>query len=221
MKLNDFYGKLMREAAGEPSGGTPAGDAPAAAPAAPAGPDLSFIPETFIKDGKPDLGAFSEHYKTLTAPKEVPDAYEFALPADLKFNDMPDFSFEVDAANPLYGELGGILKELGAPKDAAPKMVGLLAKYEASVAKAAQEAMKKEVESLGPKGQDRITEVARLLDTRLPKEQAEALRAVSSSALAVQALEKLLGAPAMNSPSPTPQEPAADPYASRYPKTSK
>ena len=64
-----WYKELLREAPGDPAGGTPAPEAPPPQTdgAPPAGPDLSFIPADFHVDGKPDLAKFQASYQELVA----------------------------------------------------------------------------------------------------------------------------------------------------------
>lgn len=206
MKLNRSWQKEpLWEASGE---GAPSPDA-AVTPEPPAGPDLSFVPETFHVDGKPDLGKFAEHYGALTAAeaaraeaaKSIPEAYEFALPTDLKFEgmDLPEgFTFEMKPDDPVFqpllAELGGMLKEMGAPADAAPKAAAMIAKYEAAKYSKDYAAAKAEMAILGTPAQAeaRLSTVQRLLDARLPKDQAEAVRGLATSAKALMAIETLL-----------------------------
>ena len=230
MKLSDYTinGKLMRQVPLEGAPGaapvTPPTESP---PAAEAPVDLSFVPAEFLKDGKPDLGAFAEHYRTVTAPKELPETYDFALPADMTFDDLPEeHRPAIDLTNPLFTDLSATLKEMGAPADAGTKLTGLLAKYQAEQVKglmAAQDAYIKEQKTqLGPAAETRIKEVGRLLETKLPQDQADAIKgALGTSALAVRALEKLLGFRDLSTPNPQPPEEKSDPFASRYPTTSK
>lgn len=217
MKMNSFWTKLAREAEGV-TGGTPAAVEPA--PVVETAPDLSFIPADYHTDGKPDLGKFTSHYQELVtadmqrkeALAAVPEAYDFAVPADLKFDglDLPE-GFTVKAMvddaeiKPLYDELGSVLKEIGAPAGAAGKVAGLLAKYEAIKSSRAFAAAKAEKSALGtPEQADaRISAVTRRLDATLPKDQADALKSMTGSAKALQALEKLLG-PTGTTPTPTP-----------------
>ncbi len=206
------------------TGGTPpAAEPPVAAPA----PDLSFIPADYHTDGKPDLGKFTSHYQELVSAdvqrKEalaaVPEAYDFAVPADLKFDgiELPEgFTVQsmVDDAEikPLYDELSSVLKEVGAPAGAAGKVASLLAKYEAIKFSRTFAAAKAEKAALGtPEQADaRISAVTRRLEATLPKEQADALKAMTGSAKALQALEKLLGPASSATTTVTPAAGASD-----------
>lgn len=181
------------------------------------------MPETFHVDGKPDLGKFAEHYSTLTAAeaaraeaaKSIPEAYDFTLPADLKFEglDLPEgFAFEMKADDPafqpLLAELGGMLKEMGAPADVAPKAAAMIAKYEAAKYSQLHASAKTEMASLGTPAQAeaRLSTVQRLLQSKLPQEQAEALQGITMSAKALMAMETLLHA---NGATPLPVPPPA------------
>lgn len=194
-----------------------------------AGPDLSFIPADFHVDGKPDLGKFTEHYKTLAeaaaARPEVPETYDFAVPADLKL-DIPGLpegfkvalDTESEAMKPLFGELGGVLKEIGAPKDAGPKLMGVLAKYEASRVAAGELAIKADMAKLGDPARvaARQATLSRALETKLPKDEADVLKEmIGFSGGAIRALERLLTTPT-TTPTATPTAPSIDADLAAY-----
>ena len=135
MKLNNsFNSKINWQAPDLPSGD----------PAVPVetGPDLSFIPADYHVDGKPDVAKFAAHYQETIAEQArtaeqkaaVPEAYEFAIPADLKFEGLPaDYALELDTADPLFGELGGSLK-LTTPAEADSHVRGESEKWRRIVA---------------------------------------------------------------------------------------
>lgn len=219
MKMN-FYDKMRREAPTE--GAAAATDSQAASEAlatqsvaADPGPDLSFIPADYHVDGKPDLGKFAASYQEIVARDAqraeadaaasalVPEGdYDFALPEGLTFEglDLPE-GFKVDimadneAMKPLFSDLSGVLKELKAPQEAAGKLLGLLAKHQATQYSQAITAQRADLGRLGSAAQvdARISTVARVLDARLPSEEAAALKAMVSSGKALQALERLIG----------------------------
>lgn len=219
MKLNNFLSdKRVRNAPDAPAPNpnpsaepTPTADpAPPPVPSSDAGPDLSFIPSDYHVEGKPDLGKFNEHYQDLVARDaqyserlaEVPEdgVYDYALPEDFTFGDMdlPE-GFTVQLSDdpdiqPLLGELGEFLKDLGAPKAAGQKIAGLIARYEAAKISKGFAAHKAEMASLGtPAQQDaRIESIRRVMAARLPAEQVKALEAATTSAKGIQALEALL-----------------------------
>lgn len=216
--------KLMREA---PNEGTPAAE-PVAAPVQDAAPDLSFIPADFVSDGKPDLARFAEHYKTLAPKPEVPEAYEFALPADLKF-DLPDLpadfklalNAEDEAMKPLFGKLGGVLKDMGAPKEAATKLMGVLAEYEAHRAATGNAHINAQMAKLGDtaKVAQRQATLDRALETKLPADEAAELKEIIRfSAPSIRALERLLSAP-VTTPTPAPASPSVSADIEAYYKT--
>ena len=229
MKLN-FYEKLLREAPGEPSGGNPA-DTPPAPDATPAGPDLSFIPADFHVDGKPYLTKFSASYQELVArdaqraeaeaalKSQVPEGdYAFTLPEDLKFDGIelpPDFKVDLltedETMKPLFGELSSWMKGKNLPAAASTELMSLLAKYQAVQVSKAHAAMKSDLATLGTPAQveARIANVGRIVQGRLPKDQAEAVMSMTASAAAFRALETLLG-PTGTTPPPAPPPPKYD-----------
>lgn len=213
MKPTNFWSNKIRwQAPGEPAAAPPA---PEAAPAAPAPApvaeaiDTSFIPASFVKDGKPDVEAFKAHYEDLTKAPDIPDAYDFALPADLKLEGLPEgMTIEIDtkdpAMAPLFEDLTGILKAMKAPSAVAQQVTGLLAKYEAAKFSEALKVQQKEMDSLGPQATARIEAVTRAMQAALPEDQVAALQGVTKSAKALQAIEKLLGPRTLASPNPSP-----------------
>lgn len=212
MKLNNFLrDKRTMQAGGEAPAGaavaTEAPDAPAQEQAA--APDFSFIPEDFREGGNLNLEKFKAHYEGLAPKAEVPDAYDFTVPADLKIEGIPEgMSFAVDpAANePLFAELNATLKELGAPKEAGSKIGALLAKYEAGKFAAQVAEQRAEFATLGTEAvaTARLETVQRVLETSLPAEEAAALMGITKSAKALIGLEKLIGGKGLTSPTPLP-----------------
>jgi hypothetical protein len=218
MKLNNFLtDKRLRNA---PDGGTglppdPNAAPPAAtpAPAVPAssvpGPDLSFIPADYLVDGKPDTTKFSEHYTELVADaarradrlKEVPTdgVYDYTLPQDFSFGDLelPEgFTVQVSddpAIAPLLGELGTILKELDAPKEAGQKIAGLIARYEATKFADMLKAQAEDLKVLGTPAQVQARKDAlkRVIDSRVPADLAQAIHLDHASAAQIKVLEAL------------------------------
>lgn len=215
--------KMTRQIPGEPSGGNPAPE-PAPVPAPDAGPDLSFIPTDYHVDGKPDLSKFSAHYQDLVAADaqrreamaDVPEdgKYEFALPEGFAFDGIEGLpeGFAVELATddpdlqPLYAGLGEVLKEIGAPKAAAGKLAGLIAKYEAVQYQKAAKAAQAEMAKLGtPAQQDsRFAAVERGLATVMPAEEAKAVLGIVRTADALRGLERLLSPRSMTPPTPAP-----------------
>lgn len=213
MKRKNFWSdKIKWQVPGEPSGGAPDPEPqtpPASAPAAEA-IDVSFIPETFVKDGKPDIEAFKAHYADLTKAPDVPDAYDFALPDDFKLDGLPEgMTIDIDAADPvmapLFEDLTGILKGIKAPAAVAQQVTGLLAKYEAAKFSQALAEQQTQMDALGPQATARIEAVTRALQSVLPADQVTALQGVTKSAAALQAVEKLLGPRTLASPNPSPK----------------
>lgn len=184
---------------------------PAAVPDAAPSLDLSFIGETFIKDGQPDLEAFKAHYSDLIAEdarrREAPQPpqdgrYDFTLPADLDLGELtlPDGTSIVPATDdpalaPVFDEFGAFLHKQGLPQEAATGLMTLVAKYEAAKYQKTMQAAKAEYDALGPTDaarQARIARVQRSLETRLPADQAKALQAAASTAAGIRALEALV-----------------------------
>lgn len=223
MKLNNFFhDKLTRQAPTDPA---PGGDpAPVVTPDPAPAADLSFIPADFHTDGKPDTAKFTAHYQDLVARDaqiaermgQVPEAYDFAIPADLKFEglDLPE-GFAVKLATddpaiaPLYNELGSFLKEIGAPAAAASKVSELLARYEATKYSQAYVANKAEMQALGTPAQQsaRMAAIDRAISAKLPAAQAEALKAATTTSAGVQALEALLRPGGYTAPNAQPNTP--------------
>lgn len=217
MKLNNFFNERLTRQVTEPGAG--------AAP--PEAPDLSFIPADYHTDGKPDLAKFTAHYQDVVARDAqaaerlalVPEAYEFATSADLKFDglDLPE-GFSVALAKddpaiaPLYEQLGGFLKEIGAPASAATKVSDLIARYEATKYSTAYAAQKAEMAALGTPSQQeaRLGAIERALQSRLPTIQADALKAAIGTSAGVQALEALLRPTGHTAPPNSPSRPDMD-----------
>lgn len=220
--------KMTRQVPGEGSPGAPPANEPAPGSAPEAGPDLSFIPSDYHVDGKPDLSKFSAHYQDMVAADaqrreamaDVPEdgKYEFSLPEGFAFDGIEGLpeGFSVQLATddpdlaPLYAGLGEALKEIGAPKSAAPKFAGLIAKYEAvQYAKAAKEAQV-EMGKLGTEAQQnsRFAAVERGLSTVMPAEEAKAVLGIVRSANALRGLERLLSPRSMTPPVTTPNNSA-------------
>jgi hypothetical protein len=230
MLINRPWQQVFRNVPGEPTGvaadptpaapaATPAPEAPAAPAPAAEGPDLSWMPEDYRKDGTPDLDAFRTHYEDMAASlsaltdgapqvPETPDAYQFAVPEDIDFGDIkaPDwFKFEVDAENPLWGEVRGWMHEMKMPAEASKGLVSMLAKYEAAKAAQADATARAEMESLGQGATARIDKIQRTIETRVRGEkQRNALLQALTSADAVRALEELISGPSSINTTATP-----------------
>lgn len=231
-----WYKEMLREAPGEPGGGTPAPQpqtegSPQPEPA-PAGPDLSFIPADFHVDGTPDLGRFTQHYQEIIArdaqraeqeaalKAAVPEGdYSFALPEDLKFDglDLPeDFKLnlmtEDEAMKPLFGDLSAWMKSQNLPATASTELMTMLAKYQATTYAQAVAQQKADLAKLGTPMQvdARVSTISRILDSRLPAEEASALKAMTNSAAALKAIERLIGPAGGQTVPPTPPSKADD-----------
>lgn len=228
---------------GSGGGGTPAPDgaAPPASPGPDAGaaPDYSFLPQEYVKDGKPDIDGFKTHLTSLEATKaqvderngaipENADGYEFQLP-DIDFKEMglpDDFKVELNPddefTGPLLKEFGAVLHQNGIPQTAAKDFLGLLAKYEALSHlrghKEGEAAIAAQREALGPKAEARVADVQRLLEARLAPEEAKDLMGATLSANALKGLEKLMSSRGLGGGGtpPPPARTAADDLAAYY-----
>lgn len=205
---------------------TETGGGEAAPDAAPVdtGPDLSFIPDDFRgENGTLDTAGFATHYSDMLAEKAardealglVPEKYEFGLPESIDYGDLDlpegfavDLKADDPALAPLFEEFGGILKDLNAPAETASKLMGLMAKYEATQYANSTTALRQALEPLGPNDamrQARIDRVVRAAEAKLPADQAEALIKSARDAGTIKALETLLspkGASATHSTAP-------------------
>ena len=236
MNMSNFWNDKRTFSPADPAPGStppadntppPADPSPAATPAPQAtppmddaGPDLSFIPTDYHTDGKPDLAKFGAHYNEVVAEAarrqealaDVPEdgVYDFNADVDYGELDLPE-GFDVDlggeAYQPLYAELGGILKEFGVPKSQAGKLGGLIKKYEAMKYSQAYSAHKAEMAQLGTPAQQqaRMGAVTHKLESTLPAEQAAAIKAAVQSAAGIRALETLLAPRNLATPSPQPR----------------
>lgn len=221
MNVPSWKIELLRAPEGETGTGEATGDgAPpadgqatdATPPAGDTGPDFSFVGADFRgEDGNPDFAAFGTHYQDLLADKQARDEalalvpengeYSFAVPEDFDTGiELPEgMRIELDASaedmKPIFGELGAFLKEHNLPGDAAPKVMGMLQKYEATKAARGVAAAQAEYEKLGPNDATRdavIGKVQRAVENLLPEAQAKAVMALTRSFDGVKALETLL-----------------------------
>ena len=209
MKPNKFWHNVPRNTA-EPGGNPTPTPEPTPAPPPAAGPDLSFIPADFVKDGAPDLAAFTAHYQEVIArdaqraerEASIPEAYEFGLPEGFDFTGIEGLpeGFQVELTpddpllKPLYDDVGSILKEIGAPGDAGKKLMGVLARYEAVQYAESVKAMQADLAKLGSDAQvqARVATLGRSIETRLPADEAEALKSLLRTSGAIKAVERLL-----------------------------
>jgi hypothetical protein len=225
MKLN-WFDKLNRQAPDAP-GGSPPPEPVTPAPVVDAGPDLSFIPADFHVDGKPDLGKFTASYQELVArdaqraeadaaaKASVPEGdYAFTLPEGLELPEgfAVDLLTDDETMKPLFADLSGFLKANNMPAAAAPQLMGMLAKYQATQYAQAVAAQKSELAKLGTAMQveARVSTLGRVLDGRLPADEATAVKAMlSNSPALIKAVEKLIG-PSNATPNPAPPNKSDD-----------
>ncbi|HCI98537.1 MAG TPA: hypothetical protein DHV74_02645 [Sulfitobacter sp.] len=140
--------------------------------------------------------------------------YEFSVPDDLDFGDLelPEgFSFHVKADDPamapVFEEFGGLLHKYNLPKQAASEFMGALAKYQAAEFAPMYAESKAQMKQLGSRADSRISDVDRALTSRLPADQAAALKAAATTANGVKALEALLQPRGMKTSSTIPTSP--------------
>lgn len=214
-------------------GNPPADPSPASPNPAPAAPDYSWMPDQFRSDDGPDFDGFRAHYDEITAAQAIRDEvladvpedgkYEFAVPDDLDFGEIPlpdDFSVNLKTDDPvfepLFGELGQFMKAHGIPKSAAPDMMKMLAKYEATQFSQFHQREKAARDEMGNAYESRKNEVTRLLETRLPPEAAKEVAILTASANGLRALEKLLSPRGMPAPAPVPRPSKQDDLEAYY-----
>lgn len=226
MKRNNFWHNVPRNTV-EPPAATPAPtptDPPAPVTPAP-GPDLSFIPQDFHKDGAPDLAGFSTHYQELVAQAaqraerdaNIPQSFTFGLPENMTYDGIEglpaDFKVELTPddplVKPLYDGLGETLAKWakdGIPASAGQDLMGLLARYQAVEYAESVKAIQSDMGKLGTPAQQqaRIATVERAIDTRLPADEATALKSLLRSSGAIKAVERLLTPARGTTPPPTP-----------------
>ena len=226
------------------AGDTPPAADPDPAPAdpAPVDPapqgevDYSFLPDEFRQDGAIDIDGFrakydelatqvAQHQEALADVPEDASGYEFTVPDNIDYGDLElpeDFGFELKtddpALKPVFDELGGVLHKHNLPKDAAKDFMGLLAKYRAAEYAPLYAQSKAEMKALGSAADSRIANIDRVLGSRLPADQADALRAAATTANGVKALEALLQPRGMKTspPTPAPTEKSVDQELADY-----
>lgn len=223
MKVNNYWAesRIYRNAPDAP-GGAPEADPPVEQTEAP--DPLAWVPETFRTDDAVDTDGFLARFQELEAEAasrqeqigavpESPDGYEIGIPEDIDFGDMelPEgFKFELSddpAIEPILNELKATLHKHQLPPTAAGEFMGVLAKYEASRVAQGLSAAKAEMDTLGSAAQSRISNIARKLDASLPADQASALKAATTTAAGVKALEAIFRPRSMAAPASQPATP--------------
>ncbi len=92
----------------------------------------------------------------------------------------------------MFEEFGGLLHKYNLPKGAASEFMGAMAKYRAAEYAPLYAQSKAEMKALGNAADSRISNIDRVLTSRLPADQAEALKGAATTANGVKALEALL-----------------------------
>lgn len=211
---------------------------------APEAVDLgTFMPETFKgQDGKWDTAGFRAKYDEAVAfqareadrlaqlPKEPKD-YAFALSQDHKFpegfdpklmvtkdaqgNDVAfDPSKLIDANDPDIPLVQSVLKEIGAPADAAAKIAGIFANRELRGIMKANAFAQEQIAALGPQAKERIATVERAANGLMPAAQAKAFVDSITSADGLRAAEALIA----KSKPPVAQAPGGKDFSSMSPQ---
>ena len=216
------------DAGAPPLDPSPAGDPPPAAdpanpptdPAAAPSPtevDYSFLPDEFRQDGANDIEGFRARFDDLTAQEAQ---RQEALQDELERPEGFSFNVKADdpALAPVFEEFGGLLHKYNLPKQAASEFMGALAKYQAAEFAPMYAESKAQMKLLGSGADSRIANVDRALTSRLPADQAAALKAAATTANGVKALEALLQPRGMKTSSaiPTPPKTVDDELAEYY-----
>ena len=187
-------------------------DPPANPPAdPPAAPDLSFVPETFVKDGAPDTKAFRSRYDEMAATLAQHEEAKAGLPKskddyglDIDLSDIldddtkkflpEDWSYKPDPADPIVSEVLDLAAQHQVPKEFVAALMKIDARRDIAAFKEASEAAAAEMKALGPDAQSRVDTIGNKLMAKGAKEEdAQALIKTLTSAGAVRALEKALG----------------------------
>lgn len=219
MKLNNFWHNVPRnipDPGGNPAPTPDPAPAPVPDPAAnpaPVAADYSFIPADYVKDGVADTAAFSAHYQELVsaaaqrAEREaaIPETFAVSMPENLSFDGIEglpsDFTVQLAADDPLMKPLFDGLSETlskwakeGLPATAGQELMGLLARYQATEYGQMTKQIEADMAKLGTPTQQtaRISTIERALDTRLPADEATALKGLMQNSGAIKALERLL-----------------------------
>ena len=191
----------------------PAAGAAPAVPETPAAPavDNTWAPESFLKDGVLDTGAFRASYDELASLKAQADERAAAVPADGAYElrtpegftlpegvelpknaDGSDMALEFDQKDPDIPSLKQLGIDLGLDQSGMDKILGLWATREARAISEANKVAVEQKRALGPDADSRISHVKRNLEGRLPAAQAAALADGIASADGLRAVEALL-----------------------------
>lgn len=150
------------------------------------GPDLTWMPADALVDGKPDFDKLRDNFASLR-PKDadVPaDANAYAIPT------IEGIEPEVMKESPLFKTLTAAAHKTGMGQAAFDEVLTGYVKAEGEKATAIATAEKGK---LGANAEARLSAVETWLGSKLPQEEATALQQLTSSALALQGLERLMG----------------------------
>lgn len=205
--------------------------------AAPTAPDFGWAGEDFNGEDGFKMDDFRGHYQDLLTEKTLRDEqmadvpedgnYAFALAEDFDYGDFKppegmgvEIDVESETFKPLFGELSGFLKDNNIPQGKATELVGFLAKHEAAKMKVQHDAAVASYNQIGANDaarEARITRLGRALETKLPADQAAALKSMTGDVHALRAIEALaMGKVGGPTPTPVPATTERDPLANRY-----
>ncbi len=169
--------------------------------------DYSWAPESFVKEGKLDTGAFREEFDSLASFKAQADELEAAKPKDaseLQMRipeglDLPEGvtlpegqELTLDAEDPDLPAMQAVAFELGLDQAGLDKIMGVYAIREVRNMQRMVGVAGDEKKALGPNGQSRLDTVERQVKAMLPEAQAKDLLDSISSADGLRAIETLL-----------------------------
>lgn len=216
-----------------PAAATPASDPPASdPPGLPAGFDIEKAPKDFAnEDGTYNFEDMFAKYDEFAAAEgiaaetrarvpEKPEGYNehFAVPDDIDFGELelPEgFKVNLDLENPVYkdafAKAGEVLHKHGLPPEAAQDFVSIFAQIKASEYSSQYTALNADLQTMGNVDQ-RVSNVERLIDSRLPEKEAAAVKLLTTSADGIRGIEKLLATRPMGGGNPPPpkKDPSSD-----------
>ena len=149
-------------------------------------------PEYFKSDKYANITEQAKAYRELEkrfgsftgAPKE----YEIKLS-----DELTEKGLEISKEDPLYEEAIKFARESNMSQDGFNNMMNLYAMSKLAETEALSNFKSKEIESLGPRGQERINNIAQWGKANLPDDLYEGFEAMPVNANAVKALEHIIG----------------------------
>ena len=151
--------------------------------------DTSSIPEQFVNEGKADLPAYKIAFEDASAfksradersaglPKDA-DGYTFAVPEKFElpegFTPPEDFKLEIKEDDLRIPAIKALAHEHKLEQPVLDAIAGIWAAHEVRTIHAAAQTGAEEMKKLGPNAEARMSALARVVGSRVPKEQAEA-----------------------------------------------